>query len=179
VAERVAHELNAELDVAVARKIGAPGYPELAIGAIAADGTTWLDNELIARLAVTDEYIRRVAQAEHAEAERRELLFRGDRPHPRLAGRTVIVVDDGLATGATMFAAVDALRKQGSHYVVVAVPVGTREASEALHEIADEVVCVALPEPFRGVAAHYRSFPQLEDAEVVRVLEGYRRAHVT
>ena len=174
VAAPVARELHAELDVAVARKIGAPRYPELAIGAITADGTTWLDGELLARLGVTDEYLAQVAAAEGAEAERREHLFRGGRPRPRIAGRTVIVVDDGLATGATMFAAVDAIRRQRPSYVVVAAPVGAREAGEALHELADEVVCLALPEPLLGIGAHYRSFPQLADSDVVGVLEEYR-----
>jgi predicted phosphoribosyltransferase len=179
VAEGVARELHAELDVAVARKLGAPGYPELAIGAIAADGTTWLDDDLIARLSVSDEYLEQVTGAEHAEAERRERVFRGNRAGPRVAGRTVIVVDDGLATGATMFAAVATIRNQRPHYVVVAAPVCTREAAEELREVADEVVFLALPEPFLGVAAHYASFPQLEDAEVIRMLEEYRRTPPT
>ena len=175
VAEGVARELKAELDVAVARKLGAPGYPELAIGAIAADGTTWLDDDLIARLAVSDEYLRQVAGAEHAEAARRERLFRGNRPGPRIAGRTVIVVDDGLATGATMFAAVATIRNERPHYVVVAAPVCTREAAEELREAADEVIVLALPEPFIAVASHYASFPQLDDAAVIRILDENRR----
>jgi hypothetical protein len=153
VAEGVARELKAELDVAVARKLGAPGCPELAIGAVAADGTTWLDDDLIARLAVSAEYLRQVAGAEHAEAKRRERLFRGDRPGPRVAGRTVIVVDDGLATGATMFAAVATIRNERPHYVVVAAPVCTREAAEELREVAGNLSHLpALPRRERELA---------------------------
>lgn len=174
VAEPIARALHAELDVVVARKLGAPGWPEVAVGAIVADGTAWLDDDLLERLHVSDDYLERVERAELAEARRRERVFRDGRPDPRIAGRTVIVVDDGLATGATMFAAVDAVREQHPYSVVVAVPVGTREAVEELHDVADEVLCLALPEPFLGVAAHYRSFPQLEDAEVVRLLERFR-----
>jgi putative phosphoribosyl transferase len=174
VAERVARELHADLDVAVARKLGAPGCPELAIGAVAADGTARLDHDMLARLHVSDEYVARVTRAEHAEARRRERVFRGARPGPRIAGRTVIVVDDGLATGATMLAVVDAIRRQGPRRLVVATPVGTAEAHAALQAVADEVVCLALPEPFHDVGAHYWSFPQLEDAEVLRVLDGWQ-----
>ena len=176
VAEPIARALNAELDVVVARKLGAPGYPELALGAITADGTAWLDDDLLERLHVRDDHLAWVERIERAEAQRRERVFRGGRPRPRIAGRTVIVVDDGLATGATMYAAVDAIRRQDPYAVIVAVPVGTREAIEELHDVADEVLCLALPEPFRGVAAYYRRFPQLEDAEVVRILDTFHAA---
>ena len=174
VAAPIAQALHAELDVVVARKLGAPGYPELAIGAITADGSTYLDDDLVERLHVSRAYLSDVERTERTEADRRERLFRGERAQPRISGRTVIVVDDGLATGATMCAAVDAIRRQRPAHLVVAVPVGTREAADALRDDADEVVCLAYPEPFRGVGMHYWSFPQLEDAEVTRVLEAAR-----
>lgn len=174
VAEPIARALRAELDVVVARKLGAPGRTEVAVGAIAADGTAWLDDDLLERLHVSDDYLARAERRELAEARRRERVFRDGLPDLRIRGRTVIVVDDGLATGATMFAAADAVRQQHPYAVVAAVPVGTREAAEELHDVADEVLCLALPEPFLGVGAHYRSFPQLEDAEVVRLLARLR-----
>ena len=174
VAAPIAQALHAELDVVVARKLGAPGYPELAIGAITADGTAYVDDDLVARLHVSREYLVDIERTERAEADRRERLFRSGRAEPRITDRTVIVVDDGLATGATMFAAVDAIRRQRPAHLVVAVPVATREAADALRDVTDEVVCLAFPEPFRGVGMHYWSFPQLEDAEVVRILDAAR-----
>ena len=170
VAAALAAALGAELDVAIARKLGAPYQPELGIGAVAADGTTYLNPDLVRHLVVTADYLARVQREELAEARRREARFRGSRPPPRIARRTVIVVDDGLATGATVRAAVEAVRRQRPARVVVAVPVGAREACAAMRAVADEVVCLAQPEPFLGVGLHYRSFPQLDDDEVIRIL---------
>ena len=170
VAAAIAAALGAELDVAVARKLGAPYHPELAIGAITADGTTYLNPDLVRHLGITTDYLASVQRAELAEARRREARFRGARPRPRIEGRTVIVVDDGLATGATMRAAVEAVRRKHPARLIVAVPVGSREACAAMRAVADEIVCLAEPEPFPGVGLHYRSFPQLEDDEVIRIL---------
>lgn len=170
VAAAIADALGGELDVAVARKLGAPDQPELAIGAVTAEGTTHLNTDLVRHLGINAAYLARVQRAELQEARRREARFRGGRPRPRIEGRTVVVVDDGLATGATVWAAAEAVRRQRPARLIVAVPVGSREACEALREVADEVVCLAQPEPFGGVGLHYASFPQLEDDEVIRIL---------
>lgn len=170
VAAAIADALGGELDVAVARKLGAPDQPELAIGAVTADGTTHLNTDLVRHLGITTDYLARVQRDELVEARRREARYRGGRPRPRIAGRPVVVVDDGLATGATVWAAVEAVRRQRPARLVVAVPVGSREACEALRAVADEVVCLAQPEPFGGVGLHYASFPQLEDDEVMQLL---------
>lgn len=178
MAAGIAAALDAELDVAVARKLGAPGQPELAIGAITSDGTRYLNSELADYLGVTSQYLDAVERQEQEEARRREGLFRGSRPAPRVDGRTVILVDDGLATGATMFVAIDAIRRQHPGQLIVAVPVGARESCDVVSDLADELVCLAEPEPFRGVGLHYDQFPQLEDAEVVRMLEDARAQRV-
>lgn len=175
IAYEVATALDAELDVIVARKLGAPYQPELAIGAITADGTCHLDRDIVTQLQVGNDYIERATRQERAEARRREERFRVGRPEPRIAGRTVIVVDDGLATGATMFAAVDAIRRQGPARLVVAVPVGSEQACTELGDLADEVVCLARPKPFYAVGLYYERFDQTPDEEVVRLLEAARR----
>ena len=172
VAAAVAAALGAELDVVVTRKLGAPFQPELAIGAVAADGTRVLDRESLALAGVPQDYLDAVTRRERAEAQRRELRFRGGRPPPWVRGRAVIIVDDGLATGATVLAAVDAVRRQSPKRLVVAAPVGSREACELLAAHADEVVVLAEPEPFIAVGLHYRTFDQVEDDEVLRLLEG-------
>ena len=176
VAAAIASALGAELDVVVTRKLGAPFQPELAIGAVAADGTRVLDRENVALLGVTQDYLDAVTRRERAEAHRRELRFRGGRPAPWVQGRTVIVVDDGLATGATVLAAVDAVRRQSPRRLVVAAPVGSHQAVELLAGHADQVVCLAQPEPFIAVGLHYRLFDQVEDDEVLRLLEAARGA---
>lgn len=155
VAAEVARRLGAELDIIVARKLGAPMSRELAIGAVTANGGRFLNEELIRELEVSDAYLERVVTEEMAEAHRRETRFRGGRAMASLAGRTVIVVDDGLATGATMRAAVRAVRKQQPARLVVAVPVGSREACTAVAEEADAVVCLDQPVPFFAVGAFY------------------------
>lgn len=173
----VAEALDGELDVIVARKLGAPHQPELALGAITADGTEYINTDTVEQLGVPSGYIASVARTERAEAQRREEKFRGSRSLPKVEGRTVIVVDDGLATGATMFAAVEALKRQNPKRLIVAVPVGASSSCAALRRIADEVVCMAEPTPFYAVGMHYRDFPQVEDAEVVEVLETARARH--
>lgn len=171
IAAPVAAHLHATLDVIVARKLGAPLHAELAIGAVTPDGSRYLDTDTIARLGVTGHYLDQVTHEEIDEARRRERRFRGERPSPRMHDRIVIVVDDGLATGATMFAALEAVRRHQPQRLVVAVPVGSREACTALREVADEVVCLAQPEPFHAVGVYYWNFPQLSDAEVVDILD--------
>lgn len=171
VAARVAEELAAELDVIVARKLPSPISQELAIGAITADGERYLNEGLISELAVSDTFLAAVSDVQRAEARKREQQLRGTRPPPRITGRIVILVDDGLATGATMHAAVRSVRKQRPARLIVAAPVGSREACEALAREADEVVCPWQPEPFGAVALYYENFVQTSDAEVQQVLE--------
>jgi len=171
VAAEVAQRLEGELDVIVARKLGSPISAELAIGAVTANGGRFLNEELIRELHVPEAYLARVTTEQMAEAHRREARFRGARPMALLAGRVVIVVDDGLATGATMRAAVRSVRTQHPARIVVAVPVGAPEACAALREEADEVVCLFEPEAFHAVGLHYEHFEPTEDAEVREILE--------
>lgn len=166
VAAEVARALGAELDIVVARKLGSPRSPELAIGAITADGARVLDPHVMRALGVTAAYLEEVSIRERAEAARRERRFRGDRPAPRLRGRTVVLVDDGLATGSTMRAAVRKVREQRPARLVVAVPVGAQDACQALGTEADEVVCLLVPAEFGAVGTWYRDFRQVEDEEV-------------
>jgi putative phosphoribosyl transferase len=170
VAAEVARALGAELDVVVARKLGAPHNPELAIGAATADGGRWLNEELLGMLGVSPGYLERVTLEEMAEARRREARFRGGRAAPPLAGRIVILVDDGLATGATMRAAARSVRARGPGRLLVAVPVGAADTVEALRDECDEVVCLACPDPFYAVGLHYVDFGQTSDEEVEMLL---------
>jgi putative phosphoribosyl transferase len=170
VAARVAEALSAELDVIVARKLVSPISRELAIGAVTADGERFLNEGLVSELAVSDVYLSAVTDMERKEAQRREAQFRDSRPAPRITGRIVILVDDGLATGATMHAAVRSVRKQHPAHLIVAAPVGSHEACEALAADADEVICPWRPEPFGAVGIYYRDFAQTTDDDVRHVL---------
>ncbi len=174
VAAEVALALDAELDVVVARKLGAPGAQELAIGAVTANGGRFLNEEVISHLEVADEYLKQVTEAEMAEADSRERKFRGGLAGAVMKDRIVIVVDDGLATGATMRASVRSVRRGDPAKLVVAVPVGSREACSALRHEADEVVCPYEPEPFWAVGLYYQDFEATLDEDVIRILEEYR-----
>ena len=170
VAAPVAHRLGAELDVLAVRKIGTPGHTELAIGAIASGGLVVRNDELIARLGVRRSAVEErlaVARDELAAQERR---LRGDRPHPRLAGRTVVLVDDGLATGATMRAAVLAVRTAEPDRLVVAVPVGPPDTCAELAAVADDVVCPYQPADFVAVGQFYDDFRATTDTDVLQLL---------
>ena len=171
VAARVAEALGAPLDVFVVRKLGVPGHEELAMGAIASGGVLVRNEEVVGKLGLGEDTLRRVAEAEQRELARRERRYREDRPPPDLAGRVVILVDDGLATGSTMRAAVAAARRLGPARVVVAVPTAPASTCQRLREVADEVVCATTPRPFRAVGNSYRSFPQTSDEEVRSLLE--------
>jgi predicted phosphoribosyltransferase len=171
VGYEVAKALGAPLDVFVVRKLGLPWHEELAMGAIASGGVRLLDTGLIRAARVSDEDIRRVTAAEEEELHRRERRYRGDRPFPDLRGKTVILVDDGLATGATMRAAVEALRQEGPARIVVAVPVASPEICHSLRDVADDVICSVTPEPFRAVGLWYDDFSQTTDDDVQALLE--------
>jgi len=174
LAAEVAEAIEGELDVIVARKLGAPGSPELAIGAVTSNGGRYLNDRLIEEIGVSNDYLQRIAAAEMDEAHRRETKFREDRPAPKIEGRTVIVVDDGLATGATMRASVRSVLKSAPAKLIVAVPVGSRAACESLEAEADEVVCLNRPEAFFGVGEFYEYFDPTEDEEVQRILSEFR-----
>jgi putative phosphoribosyl transferase len=176
VAAEVARRLAAELDLIVARKLGAPTSEELAIGAVTANGGRYLNDSIIRALNVSPEYLERVTEREEAEARRREGRFRGGRPAPQIAGRTVIVVDDGLATGATMHAAVRAIRQQSPARLIVAVPVGSGDACAAIRQEVDELVCLFEPALFDAVGAFYLDFQPTDDAVVERLLREFQAA---
>lgn len=167
----VAHALHAPLDVFVVRKLGYPGHEEYAMGAIATGGVQVFNPDTS---SIAPAVLARVAARERVELERREKLYRGDHAAPALRGRTVIVVDDGLATGSTMRAALIAIRQQQPAHVCVAVPVGARETCERLRSEADEVVCAAMPRAFSAVGPAYLEFPQASDGEVHVLLEAAR-----
>lgn len=177
VAAAVAAALEAELDVVVARKLGAPLSEELGIGAVTADGGRFLNDAIIRELNVDPRYLERVSELQMKEAKSRELRFRGGAPAPKMTGRVAVLVDDGLATGATMIAAARAVKAQQPKQLVVAVPVGSQQAVNALKKEADVVECLATPEPFWAVGVYYKNFAQTEDAEVERLLREARETH--
>jgi len=166
VAFEVAKALNAPLDVFLVRKLGVPGQEELAMGAIASGGVRVLNDEVVAGLGLSETIINKVAQKEQQELERRERLYRDDRPAPDLHGRTVILVDDGLATGATMRAAVRALQQQQPDQIVVGVPVSSPETCQEFQTEVDDIVCAMTPRPFHSVGLWYDDFSQTMDDEV-------------
>lgn len=170
VAYEVARALGAPLDVFVVRKLGVPGYEELAMGAVATGGVCVLSHQLIERLGIPEQMIDAVAARERQELARREHLYRGGRPPPDVRGRTVILVDDGLATGATMHAAIEALRQQNPARIVVAVPVASPDTCEEMETKADDVICAMTPEPFHAVGRWYQDFLQTTDEEVRELL---------
>jgi putative phosphoribosyl transferase len=180
VGYEVASALGVPLDVFIVRKLGLPWHEELAMGAIASGGVRVLDEDMIRVARVSAADLERVTAAEQAELERREKQYRGDRPFPDLQGKTVILVDDGLATGSTMRAAVQALRQEGPARIIVAVPVAAPETCDAFREIADDIICAETPEPFRAVGLWYEDFSQTTDEEVHELLDRTRwDAHAT
>jgi putative phosphoribosyl transferase len=171
VAFEVARALRAELDILLVRKLGLPGHEELAIGAIASGGMRVLNHELIEELQLSEALIDRLTATEQRELERRERLYRENRPPLIVRDRTVILIDDGLATGASMMAAIRALRPQSPNRIVVAVPVAAAETCQQFRAEADNVICPATPEPFGAVGAWYHDFSQTSDNEVRKLLE--------
>jgi putative phosphoribosyl transferase len=170
VAYEVSQRLGVPLDVFIVRKLGVPGFEELALGAIASGGVRVLNNNVVAALPNANELVESVTAREMAELERREQTYRDGRPAPDLHGRTVILVDDGLATGATMRAAIAALRQLGAAKIVVAVPVGAADTCRELQDEVDETVCAIAPEWFQAVGQFYEDFSQTSDEEVSELL---------
>ncbi len=171
VGYEVAHALHAPLDVFVVRKLGVPEDEELAMGAIASGGVRIVNEEVTRAVGISEEAIDAVARQEWVELERRERLYRGDRPRPAVQDRTVILVDDGLATGSTMRAAATALRQMRPAKIIVAVPVAAPETCDEFREEVDEVICAIIPEPFMAVGAWYEDFSQTSDDEVRELLQ--------
>lgn len=170
VAHEVAQALAVPLDVFVVRKLGAPGHAELAVGAVASGGVVVLNEDVIRTLAISPDELRRIADAEVVELRRRETAYRGGRRPAPLQDRIAILVDDGLATGASMRAAVSAVRRQGARRVVVALPTAPVGAESDLGAGVDEFICVVSPSPFVAVSRSYRHFDQTSDEEVVAIL---------
>jgi len=175
VGREIAAVLDAELDVLLVRKLGAPLNPELAFGAVASGGITVYNRDVMRQLGLDERDLDRVRERELAELRRRERVYRGSRPPPAVRDRSVILVDDGVATGATMEAAISAVRQLGPAEIIVAVPTAAADAAWRLRRLADGMVCAATPEPYIAVGAWYRSFPQLSDEEVVALLESASR----
>jgi putative phosphoribosyl transferase len=170
VAAEVADALDAPLDLMLVRKLGVPGQPELAMGAIATGGVQVLNPDIVRALGIPERTIDRVAEVEGRELARRAHAYRGERPPPRIRDACVILIDDGLATGATMRAAVAAARAQRPATLVVAVPVASAEAFDLIEPTVDDLISLATPEPFFGVGRWYAAFPQTSDAEVRALL---------
>jgi len=171
VAYAVAIALNAPLDILLVRKLGVPGQDELAMGAIASNGILILNNSVIQRLGIPESVVEAVTKRETKELHRREQDYRGVRPPVDIPGKTVIVIDDGLATGSTMKAAIAALRRQNPAKIIAAVPTASPETCEELKSAADEIVCAIMPEPFYAVGFSYEDFEQTTDAEVRELIQ--------
>ena len=171
VASEVATALGAPLDVFLSRKLGVPGQTELAFGAVSASGGRYLDEYILRTAAISAEQVEWITAEVRKELDRRASVYRGDRPPLDVLGKTVILVDDGVATGASVYAAIQALRQMQPARLVLAVPVAPASTWEWLRTVVDEIVCLDLPEPFAAVGGFYRDFAQVEDAEVVGLLQ--------
>lgn len=171
VAFEVARALKLPMDVFLVQKLGVPGHEELALGAIASGGVRVLNEDVLSYIDIRDDQIEHIAQKEQRELDRREQAYRGDRERVELKGKIGILVDDGLATGASMRAAVKALRKHEPHSIVVAVPTASEDTCAAIEALVDEMICADMPRPFYGVGAWYEDFSQITDGEVRELLE--------
>lgn len=171
----ISHALGAPLDVFISRKLGAPGQPELGIGAVAQGGTRVLNERLVQRLGIPEDYLEYVTRREQAEVERRLRLLRGDRPEPEVRGRTAILVDDGLATGVTALAAIEALKTKDPRRIVLAVPVCAAPTAEMMRFEVDDLVSLQIPEDLYAIGFWYENFDQVPDETVIELLERARR----
>ncbi|MDP2122455.1 MAG: phosphoribosyltransferase [Hoeflea sp.] len=173
VAREIARAFGLPLEIVLVRKVGVPGHPELALGAVS-DGDDMkltVNRDIAGVLGLEDEAIRSLAREEMPELERRQKLYGGDRPPVSVRGKTVVVVDDGVATGATLRAALQVLRQRGAARLILALPVAPAEVLEDLRRLADSVICLSTPSPFHAVGAHYAVFDQVTDLEVIRILD--------
>lgn len=175
VAAEIAHALNAPLDVFIAHKIGAPFNPELAIGALAECGDVWYDEDLIGQLRIGPDEIKSAVDAQHLEILRHAAMFREGRPPLEIAGKRVVLVDDGIATGSTVLVSLRSLRKQSPGRLILAIPVGPAETVEKLARECDEAVVLSTPEPFWAVGRFYANFEQTSDEQVIDLLGSARR----
>ena len=178
VGYEISRSLGAPLDVFVSRKLGAPGQPEFGIGAVAPGGVRVLNGNVVERLGIPDDYLEAVTRKELAEVERRLRHFRGDRPEPEVRDRTVILVDDGLATGVTARAAVEALRRLGPRRLILAAPVCAAQTAGLISPEVDELVCLETPSDLGAIGFWYRDFSQTSDEEVIELLERARQGEV-
>ena len=178
VGYEIARALQAPFDIFIARKLGAPGRRELGIGAVAQGGVRVLNERIVQALGVREEYIERVTAKETAEIERRLRLLRGNRPEPEIRGRTVILVDDGLATGVTAWAAILALRRRAPRRLVLAVPVCASQTIETTRSEVDELICLKVPSDLMAIGFWYLNFEQVPDEEVIKLLKAARRATI-
>lgn len=170
VAKEVSESIGAPLDLVITRKIGAPGNPELAIGAVTQEGESIIDPELVSTLLVSRDYLKEEARRQSDEIRRRLKRYRGDREYPKLEGKTVVIVDDGIATGSTVRAAIQSVRSRRAATIILAVPVGPPDTITELSKIADRIVCLSTPEPFYAIGEFYNEFEQVEDDEVRELL---------
>ncbi len=175
VGYEIAKALNLPLDVIIPRKIGAPNNPELAIGAMTEDGTIILDQNLVSYIGVSQDYLKEESERQKKEIGRRLKLYRGNEPYPKIQGKDVIIVDDGIATGSTMKAALASVRNRGAKSVIVAVPVGPPATIKELKTQADKVVCPYTPEYFQAIGQFYADFEQTTDEEVIQLLKQNRQ----
>ncbi|WP_396613556.1 phosphoribosyltransferase (plasmid) [Haloferax sp. S1W] len=169
--QAVADALDAPHDIVVAKKIGAPGNPEYAIGAVASDGSVWRNEEGIRSTGGDEEYFERRRKEEAEKARKKAERYRGDRPAPDVADKTVVIVDDGVATGSTMLTCIQQVRNANAERIIVAVPVGPPDTITQLREIADDVVCLRTPRSFMGVGQFYQRFGQVSDKEAMTYLD--------
>lgn len=172
VAKEVAAAIGAPLDLVVTRKIGAPWQPELAVGAVTQEGEMIVDAELTRQFGISNDYLKRESARQVKEISNRMKKYRGDRPYPSLAGKTVVIVDDGIATGSTIRAAILSVRGRNAAKIVVAAPVGPPERVEELSTIVDRIVCLSMPAYFEAIGQFYEEFDQVDDDTVRRILEG-------
>jgi putative phosphoribosyl transferase len=174
VAYEVAKALNAPLDLIIPRKISAPDQPELAIGAVTEDGTTILNQDILQYLRVPDDYIKAEVKRQEEEIKRRIQKYLGDKPRVPIKGKIIILIDDGVATGATIRAAIASIRKRKPALIVLAIPVGPIDTIEELRKDADRVICLMTPEPFFAIGQFYENFEQTSDKEVIQILNKFR-----